>query len=61
MIRAALCASRLEFFLGGGRVSPGLECGGQKVRNSPRVDPMIIPFLGSITALMGAVRDVHCV
>ena len=42
-MRAALCASRWEFFLRGLRFSAGLGWGGQEVRNSPGVDPMITP------------------
>ena len=43
MMRPALWAPRSVFLFLVFFVSPGLECGGQKVRNSPGVQPIAIP------------------
>jgi hypothetical protein len=59
MMRAALCASRGEFFLRGLVFSVTLEWAGQKVRNSPGEEPRIIQFFCSISPLIGARSDFH--
>ena len=58
MMRAALWAPRsvFLFFFWGGVASLGLECGGQKVRNSPGEEPMAIPVFGEYNPVDGGVE-----
>ena len=60
-MRAALWASRSDPFFRGLVLSAVLEWGGQKVRNSPWVDPRIIPVFWRMIPLMEARSDLHWV
>ena len=56
MIRAARLALRSDLLFSACLVSLGLMWGGQKVRNSPGVEPRAMPFWGRIMELIGAER-----